>query len=88
MLAGNPAPEGGAVTQAFAVDANGTAAMFDYALADGEAQSGALYELVELDKAVEDLCLLLLRNAGTRVLAVDVEALRGARGKGRGARGE
>jgi hypothetical protein len=40
--------------------------------ADGQSKACALYEIVELDEAVEDLRLMLLWNARARVLAVNV----------------
>jgi hypothetical protein len=46
-LSWNPEPEGGAVAFAFAVDTDAPAALVDDGAADGEAEAGALYEVVE-----------------------------------------
>ena len=71
---GNPEPEGGAKALALGGDAYLTHTAVSDGLADGEAEASALDEVVELDEAFEDGGLLLLRDAGTRVLAIEIEA--------------
>ena len=60
---------------AFAVDANASATALGNGLADVEAKASSLNVLVEFDKAVEDHFLLLLGDAGSRVLTIDVQSI-------------
>ena len=53
----------------FAVDGVGEG------LTDGEAETGALHEIVDLVEAVEDLGLSLGRNTGSGILAIAIQAL-------------
>ena len=70
----NPHPESGTVARPLAVKANDAAATLGYRLADAQSKSGALHGVVQLDETVEDVALLFGRNAGARVLAVDVHS--------------
>ena len=85
MGAGNPHPEGRAVAETFGGDADVTVAAVGDGTADGEAETGALDEVVELDEAFEDTGLLLGRDAGTGVLTVEDESVGGAAAVGKGA---
>ena len=44
-------------------------------LTDGEAETGTLHKVIDLEEALEDLGLRLLGDAGTRILAVGIQAL-------------
>ena len=54
FFTGNPYPESATLTLSFALKSYLTSASLGYALADGESQTGALHEVVELIEAVED----------------------------------
>jgi hypothetical protein len=74
LLCGYPEPECGAFVQ-FTIHAYLTLALVDDSLADRESETGALNVVVELDKAFKDAIKLVLGNASTCVLAIDVESL-------------
>ena len=42
---------------------------------DRKAETCALYEVVELDKALEDCRLFLFRNTSTRILTIEAETI-------------
>lgn len=58
-VAWNPKPEGGAVAFALALDTDAAATLLDNGATDGETETGALNEVVQLDETVEDAGLLL-----------------------------
>ena len=59
---------------AFTLYADVSATLLDDGAADGEAETGALYEVVELDEAFEDAGLLFQRNTCTRVFTIEEDA--------------
>ena len=44
-------------------------------LTDAQTETCALHIVIQLHKALEDLVLIFLRNAGTRIFAVDIKSL-------------
>ena len=65
-------PEGGALAD-FTVYSNLPVTLFDDDLTDGEPETCALHEVVELDEAFEDAVLCLLGDSGARVFTIDVK---------------
>ena len=52
-----------------------TTCLINNGLTDREAETGALYEIIELDKAFEDSRLFLFRNTSTRILTIEAETI-------------
>lgn len=60
---------------AFGGNTDTTTCLINNSLTDREAETCALYKIIELDKAFEDGRLFLLWNAGTRILTIEAEAV-------------
>ena len=73
-LARYPYPECGTLAFTFTLYADAPSATVGNALADAEAESGALHIVVQLYEALEYDTLLLLGDAGTCVLTVHAYA--------------
>ena len=61
---------------ALAINTDTSATALYDVLADGETQTGTLHKVVELDEAFENGGLLVLGNAGTCILAIEIIAVR------------
>ena len=74
QVAGNPEPEGGAYAHVTG-HANLSATSLNDGLANGEAEACSLDKVVELDETLEHGGLLVLGDAGTRILTIEVESV-------------
>ena len=70
---GYPHPEGRALPFAFRFHADPAATLLADGLADTQSQTRSLHIVVQLYKAFEHFLLVFLRNAGSRILAVDAD---------------
>ena len=72
---GYPHPEGGTLTLACGYHADVAMTSVGEGLTDGEAQTSALYEIIDLIETLEDLRLCLFGDTFASVLTIDVQAL-------------
>ena len=72
---GNPHPEDRTLTLACGYHADVAMTGVGEGLTDGEAQTCALYEIIDLIEALEDLRLCLFGDTFASVLTIDVQAL-------------